>query len=299
MTIILRRPWTRQPQIGQPAANFLNGGELFHCNGAAIVESVARNLPTSINTLSRTTGFSQFGVDTLLNGSDAALVSSQVVTPPQNITIFAVARVMANWGGETANTNTIGGFVFSNNGSNLIRGGDACFSMHGFLEYFGNKPNGVSITYDDGTTESVYLAGGSSANRDTWFLSAAYAHQSEVRLYARNLATGQEFSSASARTKALKRAPQRFNVLSAAPNGNSNWAAIAVSRAASVAGWVPRAWTINQMRAVAQNPGQLFAPRQIIIPTSAAPSGASTLNDLKAASITSNSVQFTYDYSFS
>jgi hypothetical protein len=41
-----------------------------------------------------------------------------------------------------------------------------------------------------------------------------------------------------------------------------------------------------------------FAPRQIWVPYTAAPSGAPTLSDLKATNITATSVQFTYDYSF-
>jgi hypothetical protein len=54
----------------------------------------------------------------------------------------------------------------------------------------------------------------------------------------------------------------------------------------------------GELISLSSNPWQLFAPRRIYIPTATAASGAPTLSDLKAVSITSSSVQATYDYAF-
>jgi hypothetical protein len=53
-----------------------------------------------------------------------------------------------------------------------------------------------------------------------------------------------------------------------------------------------------QVSSLSLNPWQLFAPRRIVVPDFIAPGAAPTLSDLKATSITSSSVQFTYDYAF-
>ena len=60
-----------------------------------------------------------------------------------------------------------------------------------------------------------------------------------------------------------------------------------------------RALSDEEMIEATRNPwGACWEPVRVWVPTSAAPAGAPTLSDLRAVSITSSSVQATYDYTF-
>jgi hypothetical protein len=61
---------------------------------------------------------------------------------------------------------------------------------------------------------------------------------------------------------------------------------------------VERALPAALLEYLGRNPWELFEPRRLWLPMISAGGAAPTLSDLKAANITSSSVQFTYDYAF-
>lgn len=249
---------------------FDQGGEVFShvwpiVNG--LTGQIATNIAGATHTKQSARGVRLTDVD----GSDRAIVSQTQVTPPADCTLFAIFSTsgLLGSGGDTL----LCGFPMKGGGSSSYTGGNAHMSIHGSLDYFGAKILAVDLSYNDATTETIYLTGSSSGNRSVWFVAASYKDASLLDMYARDLVSGEEISSSTSKTKSLTRVAQNFNIASCAPNGTSSWA-LTCTRPFAYVGWVPKFVPRIALAELGREPFGIFRARRAYFIPSAGGGGA-------------------------
>ena len=192
-------------------------------------------------------------------------VSAKVIVPPSSLSIFAVMASRIDWRDATAN-NFVGGFTKSGTSSGAITaayGGDAAMGLAFGTEEpvtpFRGVPAGLALTYSDGTSEMIRTGfdGIAKNNRDTWFVGVSFKDASEYVTFAKNLRTGESFSSVTATTKSLKQVEQPFQAFCSLPFLSTTWARNC-SQAGVYVGYSGAAFDVDTFGRMAQDPWQIF-----------------------------------------
>ena len=216
-------------------------------------------------------------------------VSAKVIVPPSSLSIFAVMASRIDWRDATAN-NFVGGFTKSGTSSGGITaayGGDAAmglaFGTDEPVTPFRGVPAGLALTYSDGTSEMIRTGfdGIAKNNRDTWFVGVSFKDASEYVTFAKNLRTGESFSSVTATTKSLKQVEQPFQAFCSLPFLSTTWARNC-SQAGVYVGYSGAAFDVDTFGRMAQDPWQIFRAKPRVLYFDVAGGGGTTHN-LEAA----------------
>jgi hypothetical protein len=277
-------PWYEQPQEAVQPAEHVTQGLLYLINGSQLHDAATGR------------GLSTYGGATV----SAVAGGAAITTPSQNAGVvhpnqgpgsfFTVSGVIdcdiVSWGAFSA----IFSFPYST-------GWAAPFGAFGLQRDNANNwlrlwgSNGTSTGSNIATFSSVSVSAGGRYRIAFWCSPpSAWIWVNEVQSSATNTTDGGGSNSAAWNNPNR----QPLNLLGRSATNIGEGIQGAMRRFALWDRLVPQ----QELIAYAQGSWQLFAPRQIWVPYTAAPSGAPTLSDLKATNITATSVQFTYDYSF-
>lgn len=185
--------------------------------------------------------------------NDAGFHTKVEFLPPKNVTAFAIARNDGTWGSGSKYLLFISGFAMhSATGLNGL-GGDCSFTLGGFGDYFSSKYAIVArLTYSDATTDEIYLAGHTESDAPH-VIAMSYRDQTEIVLYSRNLISGEELSSVTAKTKSLNSVAQPFQFAGILPNYPATSWGRASARTVDTCGFVDRAMTLAELRSFCSN----------------------------------------------
>ena len=223
-------------------------------------------------------------------------VSAKVIVPPSSLSIFAVMASRIDWRDATAN-NFVGGFTKSGTSSGGITaayGGDAAMGLAFGTEEpvtpFRGVPAGLALTYSDGTSEMIRTGfdGIAKNNRDTWFVGVSFKDASEYVTFAKNLRTGESFSSVTATTKSLKQVEQPFQAFCSLPFLSTTWARNC-SQAGVYVGYSGAAFDVDTFGRMAQDPWQIFRAKPRVLYFDVAGGGGTTgTGSLTATAVTAS-----------
>jgi hypothetical protein len=262
MSLILKSPWTRQPQFvtGIDWQNSLAKGLAFATVGSTFVDQVsgaAAVLSGASNKYAGPVGMAYRSPTTQTAGRWTFAVA---IPAAFNITALVVTRGF-NTGTPNSGVPTI----------NFVATDTALFAQSG---------NGTIFQSAGNSTANSSLVLGST-NVVVGVKLGATNYQYVNGILKNSAATG-------------NRTVGAVNAVNIGrPSGNN-----VEQQEYYAAFYFTRALSAEEIALLSANPWQIFAPRRIIVPVSAAGAAAPTLSDLKAANITSSSVQFTYDYAF-
>jgi hypothetical protein len=272
VTIILRPPWTRQPQ---GAAQFLDSLAVLDAWSGHVPGVTQKRLEvTQLAVGALAVGPAGLCVDLPASQGRLRLAASVASIFPTGLADCTIAMVIRH-----KDTTLRGGTAFSDNAANtsnrlLVH---APFSDGNAYFDFGNFTLGsgrISGSWGGKTTnvETLVCVAGQGKGREIWRNGRRLANNTSAKAVLGNLSAVAFW-------------------LGSPQGGDSQEIYLFIAES--------REWSDAEIHGFAAQPwAKIFAPRRIFVPVSAAPSGAPTLSDLKATNITATSVQFTYDYSF-